>query len=221
MRRGYAAYDVEDPRLDFEAQEPLSAEAEKELILQLDEACREADVLCVSDQFEFGCVTPRVRERVCEMARGGLLTVVDSRHRIGLYRSCILKPNEIECARAIGREDDFLSNGDEERIREAAAALAAQGEGDVCLTLGAHGSLYLRDGHAERISAIPTEPPVDTVGAGDCFLSAFSLATAAGATPHEAGVIGALASAVCVKKLNTTGTATREELISLFDEKGE
>lgn len=222
MRRGYAGVDVEDPRLDFEAGEPLDPKAEDALIANLELACRDADLLCVSDQFLFGCVTDRVRARVCELAKNGLLTVVDSRYRIGLYSHCILKPNEIECARALGQEDAYLdkhhSNGN--RAEEAAKALAAKTDSDICLTLGERGSLFLRGERITRIEAVPTEPPIDVVGAGDCFLSAFSLALAAGASDAEAGITGAIASAICVKKLNMTGSASREELLTLLNEKG-
>ncbi|MBQ8174041.1 MAG: sugar kinase [Clostridia bacterium] len=223
MRRGYAGVDVEDPRIDFEASEPLDREAEDQLLDRLEEACRGADVLCVSDQFAFGCVSERVRRRVCELAEGGLLTVVDSRYRIGLYRHCILKPNEIECARALGHEDTFLGakNADEEKARAAALSLAEQTASEICLTLGERGCLILRGGEVSRIEAVPTNPPIDVVGAGDCFLSAFSLALAAGASSHEAGVIGSMASAICVKKLNTTGSADRQELLALLEKQGE
>ena len=156
-----------------------------------------------------------MRARINELAANGLLTVVDSRARIGLYHHCILKPNELECARALGMTDDALS--DDECAVQAAAALREKTGSDVCLTLGARGCLILRGDATARVAAVPVTPPVDTVGAGDCFLSAFSLALAAGATEHEAGVIGAMASAVCVKKLNTTGGATSEELLALLD----
>ena len=222
MRRGYLGLDVEDPRIDFESFEPLSEEAEQLLLGQLDRLAQNADVLCVSDQFACGCVTDRVRARINELAGESLLTVVDSRYRIAQYRHCILKPNEIECARALGLADDALNgqNADEDTARRAALVLSEKSGSDVCLTLGARGSLVCRGGRLTRVDALSVEPPVDTVGAGDCFLSAFALALAAGADDAEAGMIGSLASAVCVKKLNTTGTASREELLARFAARG-
>lgn len=220
MRRGYLGFDVEDPRIDFESFESLSEDAELRVIDQLDQWTADADVLCVSDQFAFGCVTDRVRQRINELASGGLLTVVDSRSRIASYRNCILKPNEIECARALGMKDDALNeqNSDAILLERAICALAETTASDVCLTLGGRGSLILKDSKMTRVPAVKVEPPLDTVGAGDCFLSAFSLAMASGATPAEAGEIGSLASAVCVKKLNTTGTASREEILARYRE---
>lgn len=219
MRVGFSGIPVEDPRIDFENSRPMSEQTEQRLLSALDAAVQNADLLCVSDQFALGCVSDRVRERVNFYAASGLLTVVDSRYRIASYRDCILKPNEIECARALGYADDYLRGGNatEERILETARELCSKTKSSLCLTLGERGSLVLRSGDEARIFAIPTPPPIDIVGAGDCFLSAFSLALAAGADSKEAGVIASLASAVSVKKLNTTGSASREEIMSLFD----
>ena len=160
-----------------------------------------------------------MREVINQLAEDGLLTVVDSRSRIGKFRRCLLKPNEIECGSAVGI--DLSAGTSEEEIHAAACRLAEKTKSDVCLTLGNRGSLTLRGQEAARIRALPIAPPVDTVGAGDCFLSAFSLALAAGAAAREAGVIGTLASSVCVKKLNTTGSADQSELLALFDQYGE
>ena len=218
MRKGYSGIEVEDPRLDFESFSPISETLEERLIENLKKYASTADVLCVSDQFENGCVTDRVREVVNELARNGLLTVVDSRTRIDRFRHCVLKPNEMECSNALGLSVSACAT--EAEISSAACELAAKTESDVCLTLGEKGCLIVRGDNQTRVGAIPVAPPVDTVGAGDCFLSAFSLALAAGAEDCEAGVIGALASAVCVKKLNTTGSADAAELLALFDQKG-
>ena len=219
LRKGYLGIEVEDPRLDFESFSALSAELEDRLIERLKQYAASADVLCVSDQFENGCVTDRVREAINELSLSGLLTVVDSRSRIDRFKHCILKPNEIECERAVGIR---LSNeATEEDIIAAARCLARKTESEVCLTLGERGCLIYRKNNAARVDAIPVAPPVDTVGAGDCFLSAFSLALAAGANDREAGAIGNLASSVCVKKLNTTGSASADELVAQLARYGE
>lgn len=220
MRKGYLGIEVEDPRLDFESFEPISQALELEIIEKINTYAPNADLICVSDQFENGCVTERVREVINGYAKSGKLVVVDSRSRIGLYNNCILKPNEIECARATD-SNPLDSNTTETDILNAAKALQNKTNSDICLTLGSRGCLVCRKDSDTRVEAIRVEPPVDTVGAGDCFLPAFSLALAAGATDKEAGIIGSMASAICVKKLNTTGSASLTELLELFDAKGE
>ena len=220
MRKGYLGIEVEDPRLDFESYEPMSEMLEARIIDKINAFAPESDVICVSDQFENGCITPAVRDVINGYAREGKLVVVDSRSRIGLYNNCILKPNEIECARATDCVP-LDENATEDDIKNAAQILHEKTGSDVCLTLGARGCLVRRKGNNTRIGAVKVDPPVDTVGAGDCFLPAFSLALAAGATDAEAGIIGSMASAICVKKLNTTGSASAAELLELFDAKAE
>ena len=219
MRRGYAGVEIEDPRLDFESYQPLPHKAELALAEALERIAQDTDVLCVSDQFQFGCVTPFVRERIIALARAGLRVVADSRSRIGEFAGATLKPNEIECACAVGYPGALPSASDEELavVADAAEALAAQTGSDVCVTLGERGCLVCRDEKCVFIEAAPVEPPVDAVGAGDCFLSAFSLALASGASFPEAGFFGNLAASVSVKKLGVTGTATAEEILARYD----
>ena len=58
----------------------------------------------------------------------------------------------------------------------------------------------------------------DIVGAGDTFLSAFSLAYSIVENKAEALAFANLASAVTVKKIGTTGTATANEIIKKWEE---
>ena len=220
MRKGYLGIEVEDPRLDFESYEPMSEELEAKIIEKINTFAPKADIICVSDQFENGCITPTVRDVINGYAKQGKLVVVDSRSRIGLYHNCILKPNEIECARATDSVP-LDANATEQDIMRAAEMLREKTNSDVCLTLGSRGCLIHREGNYTRVNAIKVDPPVDTVGAGDCFLPAFSLAVAGGATDSEAGIIGSMASAICVKKLNTTGSACATELLELYERKAE
>ncbi|MBO5218222.1 MAG: carbohydrate kinase, partial [Clostridia bacterium] len=72
------------------------------------------------------------------------------------------------------------------------------------------------DGDAAPVhtDAVRVTGEVDICGAGDTSMAAFSACMAAGAKPCEAAEIAALASAVTVKKLATTGTASRAEILA-------
>ncbi len=213
MRRGYLGFEVEDPRIDFESFSKISDETEELLIKNLREAVKNADVLCISDQFEFGCVTDKVREEINNIAKN-ILTVVDSRSRIAFYRNAFLKPNEIECARALNVGSEELVEG--KNNLELLKAFGEKTNSKVCMTLGAKGVEIYNGKDIIKSGGVKVSPPIDTCGAGDCFLSAFSLALGANATEEEAAALGNLASAICVKKVNTTGSASKEEIIDLF-----
>ncbi len=216
MRKGISAVEYEDPRLDFAADRPIDTKTEDTVLANLDAMAAEIDVLCVSDQFLFGIVTDRVRAKIIELAKKGLRVVVDSRYNIAKYTDCILKPNEVECWRAVYGNEGFLNAGRED-FEKAARDLAVKNNAKVLCTLGAQGSVFTDGEQLDRIPAVQLDCPVDICGAGDTFLSAFSSCLAGGALPADAAFVAAHASAVTVQKIGITGTATREEIINLYN----
>ncbi len=219
LRRGISDTVYEDPRLDFSGA-PLSEEEEDALLERLSATASRIDVLCVSDQFLDGCVTPRLREAVCALGAEGVPVVVDSRDRIGLYHNVILKPNEVECARAAaavdGAPEDRYTGRGLAGYAEAAELLRDRLRCRVSVTLGSLGNLQVWEDRMVYIPAHTVRAPIDIVGAGDTFLSGYTAALAAGATPEEAGQLGALASEVTIRKLGQTGTATPEEILRQY-----
>ena len=211
IRMGISHVEYEDPRLDFCNYKPLPAIAEKRLLANMDRLVKELDVLCVSDQLAYGCITPVIRQQIIKYALEGLTVVVDSRDRIGLYRGVTVKPNEIEGWRVIHGSDASRADTFETYV-ETASKLAEMNQSPVCLTLGSKGCLYADNGIITHVEACRVEPPIDIVGAGDTFLAAFGLALGAGVDPVQAAAFGNLASSITVKKIGTTGTASPEEL---------
>ncbi len=209
LRRGISEIIYEDPRLDFENHRPIAKETEERLLSELD--ALNVDTLCVCDQLRWGCITKPVREKICRLGEQGMRVIVDSRDRIGEYRGVWVKPNEVEAARAMPQ----LSPDDHASLARAMYARAGKG---AIVTLGAKGCVVCEDG--ERVVSVPArevEPPIDFCGAGDAFLSALACAMCAGATTEEAALFANTASAVTLKKLNMTGTASREEIRALWN----
>lgn len=206
MRRGFTDVVYEDPRLDFEDRSPMTEEDEQRLLDALN--ALDVDVLCVCDQLRHGCITPAIRQRICELSREGLTVIVDSRDRIALYEDVIVKPNEIEAARAV------QSNGSYE---ELAVLLSRKTHCPAIVTLGGEGCLVCEDGRVTHVPARRVEPPIDICGAGDTFLSALACALAAGASLIGAAHLANTASAVTIRKINTTGVASRSEIAALWN----
>jgi rfaE bifunctional protein kinase chain/domain len=211
LRRGISNVEYEDPRIDFDNFEPLAKEEEAKLIMSLENIAPNIDVLCVSDQMKYGCITPFIRKKIIDLAGQGLKVIVDSRDRIGLYTGVILKPNEVEGYRAVNNTGDPRMATFEE-LAAAARILAVQNKSSVCMTLGPKGCVLIEGGMAVYVPSNEVSPPIDTCGAGDAFLAAFSCASAAGAEACEAAVIANMAADVTIKKIGTTGTVSTEEI---------
>ncbi len=209
LRQGYGGSAVyEDPRLDFTNYEPLGAATEKRLLALLDEVAGKADVLCVCDQMPFGCVTEAVRDRLCEMGRAGLRVFVDSRDRIGLYSGVTVKPNEIEAARL------FKGAVKASDMESLALALEIRTDRPAIMTAGERGCYVSENGRVTHVPAFPVAGETDICGAGDTFLSCLACASAAGFPLVDAARLACAAASVTIRKLRTTGTASRAELLA-------
>ncbi len=217
LRRGISDVEYEDPRIDFENFSLIGREEEDKLIKLLEKAAEEVDILCVIDQMRFGCITPRIREKIEKLSKNGLTVIVDSRERIGCFTDVILKPNDIEMFKALGiqKEPSKLSI---EELLEFAETFSMQKGNDVCVTLGDRGAVYVEKATGKKyyVPTVNLAPPLDICGAGDAFLSVFSLVLGAGAQKYEAVFMGNLGASVVVKKIGTTGVATSEEIITNY-----
>lgn len=217
LRRGISDVVYEDPRLDFENYESLNAEDENRIICALEEISGQVDIVTVSDQYSYGIITPRVRDKLTELSARGVTVVVDSREKIQEYHHVIVKPNEVEAVLAVGGKVTDACRSDED-YAEVARQLFIRNGKPVVVTLGGRGAIWCDKNGPAFAPAVKQEPPIDSVGAGDTFLSAFSCAMAAGADGGHALAFGNLVSGVTVKKIGTTGTATPEEIIEKYRE---
>jgi rfaE bifunctional protein kinase chain/domain len=213
LRRGISDVVYEDPRLDFENRAPLNAQAEQKVLEQLDAAAKELDVICVSDQMQFGCITPAVREKLSRLGAAGKTVIVDSRYRAAEFKNAIVKPNEVEAVRAFadGTPEDL------DGLSVLAAQISERNGRIALVTLGDKGCFIAQNGAVVRCPACPVEPPIDFCGAGDTFLAGFGAMIAGGAEPVKAAQAANLCSAVTIRKIGTTGTASREEVLAAFD----
>jgi len=208
----------EDARLDFINTAPLSPESEEELLSQLEQALPKLDALIVADYQAVGVITPRVLEGLNRLAARFPRVVfsIDSRERIGQFRGMVRKPNDIEATRWFfpERAPELVGLDD---LAEAGLRLSGDSGCPLFITMGERGCLALAHGESRLVPAVRVPPPVDTVGAGDTFLSALTLALAAGASAVEAAALGHLAAAVTIRKLGITGAASPTEILEAYE----
>lgn len=213
MRMGISDVVYEDPRIDFENREPMGAEDERAVCAALREAAGRCGVIAVADQLEYGVVAPAVRGVLAELAANGKTVIADSRSRLAELTGTgiLIKPNEVEASRLLGT--DVL------RDPEAAAGLLAEKCGRALMTLGGGGAVYAEAGREPVwVPAVAVRPPVDFVGCGDTFLSAFACAYAVCGDGGRAAAFANIAASVTLKKIGTTGTASPDEIRARYTE---
>ena len=210
MRHGISDVVYEDPRLDFENRQPLSTEEESKLIEQIDNMAKDVDIIAVSDQFQFGCVTQRVREKIISLNNK---IIVDSRNQASEYKNVIIKPNEVETLHLTGID---IFNGDfEKNILSAAKILFDRTQKPIIITLGEKGSFYFDGNNSCLVPSLKVESEIDFVGAGDAFLAGLTCALGAGATASQALLLGNMCSFITIQKIGMTGTASQNELLNM------
>ncbi len=157
------------------------------------QAAGQSECLVVSD-YDLGLMGPEVRAAIAQAHAGGLPLIVDAKcpERYRDMHPDVVKPNFAEAlcllgCRAPGRERAAFI----ERSREA--LLQASGAGVVLVTLDAEGAVLIAPDKTYRTSGRAV-PAAHTAGAGDTFLSAFTLAYAAHAPLPVAMDLGAQAA---------------------------
>lgn len=212
IRSGISPVEYEDPRIDFANRKTLSFDQEERLIAQIQQLAAKVDAFIVTDQFQCGVITPRIRNLLIQLAREGLRIAVDSRDRINNFKEMILKPNELETLKAVNYQSNTNEVTMEEYI-ESARILARTQYSQVCMTLGEKGAVWIDQDQVTIVPSQSVSGPIDIVGAGDCFMSSFVSMLAAGFTGAESIAFAHIGASVVVKKIGMTGTANPSEIL--------
>jgi D-beta-D-heptose 7-phosphate kinase/D-beta-D-heptose 1-phosphate adenosyltransferase len=209
-------------RFDQGSVEPIDEETERIVIDYLSQLFPRCDALIVSD-YGYGILTPRLIQAIAALqAQTPRLLSVDSKH-LEEYRHAgvtIVKPNYHESTQLLGiaaqensRQRVAQMAAYEERILDLTGAQIA------AVTLDSEGALiFERYSPLYRTYARP-RPHTQAAGAGDTFLSAFTLALAAGAHTPTAAELASAAATVVVGKNGTTACSINElrECVSALD----
>lgn len=201
---------VEDlGRIDF-LSFPPPPEVEQELVERLLGAASQFDCILIADQMETaagGVVTAGVRQALAGLgqAHPESLIWIDSRMRIELFPSAVIKPNQREADEACERLG--LPPGSYRQLLEASRASM------LLVTHGGDGVSILQAGVEAYVPTRKVENPVDICGAGDSFSAGAALALCAGASPEEAARFAHLVTSVTIMKPGT-GTASPAEVLN-------
>jgi D-beta-D-heptose 7-phosphate kinase/D-beta-D-heptose 1-phosphate adenosyltransferase len=171
------------------------------------------DAVVVSD-YGYGVLTPGVLRLLRDrQARAPRLLLVDAKD-LGAYRAVgatAVKPNYTQACRLL-KESPGDPNGDRAAWVQARGdrVLDRTGARIAAVTLDSDGALVLeRDRPPYRTYSRPAQH-AQPAGAGDTFLSAFTLALAAGCTAPAAAELASAAAAIVVERGGTASCSAQE-----------
>ena len=181
---------------------------------QLDRAAGAVDVIVLNQQVPSGVSPPKMIDRINEIiaSHPDCQFIADSRHRAEMYRGAILKLNAHEAARICGQPRALDERIPVAQVHEYATALFERGRKPVFITRGENGIVVCDEGGLQEVPGIQILQKVDSVGAGDTVVSALAASLAAGSDGITAARLANIAASVTVRKLQTTGTASPDEI---------
>lgn len=205
--------EAEHSRLDTKNRQDTPAEIEQRIIASLEALVDQVDAIVVLDQVDVensGVVTRAVREAVSRQAKASnLFFWADSRRRIHDFPHVTIKPNQFE---VMGIDNPLPDDEvDTDSLLAAAKELRAKNQAPVVMTRGKRG-MVVSDPEWAHVPGVAVDGPIDPTGAGDSATAGAVLALCAGAELAEAALVGNLVASITIQQINTTGTATTDQL---------
>jgi D-beta-D-heptose 7-phosphate kinase/D-beta-D-heptose 1-phosphate adenosyltransferase len=200
-------------RFDQGSTDRVAGGVERMLIENLSEAFGQADAVIVSD-YGKGLLTPAVVEALRRLqVDAPRVLIVDSKHPAAFRRlqPTAVKPNWSEALQLLGtgqldgtseRADGIATEGD--RILELTGAQIA------AVTLDSEGAIVFERGRPPHRTYAPPGNDGRATGAGDTFVSALTLALAAGAHTPAAAELASAAASVVVGRPRTSVCSAEE-----------
>jgi D-beta-D-heptose 7-phosphate kinase / D-beta-D-heptose 1-phosphate adenosyltransferase len=200
-------------RFDEGTIDPVEPPIATELIARLRTLWHAADAVIVSD-YGYGVLTSGMLHAIGRLqAALPRVLVADSKH-LTAYRELgvtAVKPNYGEAVRLL---DSYRLDEPHERLSQIKTAgarlLELTGARIAAVTLDTQGALVFERGCPPYRTYAAPRPHSRAAGAGDTFLSALTLALAAGAETSTAAELASTAAAIVVAKEGTAACSARE-----------
>jgi D-beta-D-heptose 7-phosphate kinase/D-beta-D-heptose 1-phosphate adenosyltransferase len=200
-------------RYDEGSEFPINKECEDKLIALLENEAASYDAIVIAD-YNKGIITPAIINTLKKL-RHPFLSIDSKRLKIFRYaRPSLVKPNYHEITQLLGLP--VLENNRREQLMDAGKAIyEVTGAAMTAVTLDEEGALiFAQDQLVCYADARPVHQP-NVIGAGDTYISAFTLARLAGADETAAAEIAGAAAAVAISKTNTAH-CRNAELVACF-----
>ena len=206
-------------RLDEGQKEPVSEVVEAKLCRSMTTIYPRIDAVVISD-YGYGLLTEGLLRQLANLQdQHAKPLIVDSRElpRFKRFAPTLVKPNYEESLQLLGLPKAEPGQRVYQVTQGENAYYQRTGAKSVAVTLDSDGAVLLRPGcKPHHLLAVPRDNK-NSVGAGDTFLSAMTLALTVGADALMAAEVGAGAAAVVMQKEGTS-VCMNDELKSYFND---
>ncbi|RVU23485.1 hypothetical protein EOJ36_10420 [Sandaracinomonas limnophila] len=204
---------IEQNRIDFGTTENIPDSILQDLVLQFCLQINSYDGVILNEQFLKPLLSPSAFEQIqVEIKQNNKFAIADLRSQGALAKDVILKINWNEFANLTNCPEDAIDNLED--IKKYLNSLLQNRSKGILLTLGEKGIIYADKKTFVIDKAIPSKGEIDTVGAGDMVVAAFTAAMLAGATEIEACQFANLCAHISIHKIGETGSATTLEIMN-------
>jgi rfaE bifunctional protein kinase chain/domain len=205
---------IEDHRIDFGTQNNRFSHKSEYLIDQLSLSIEQVDWIIVNEQFQNPLLSIQSIERLqTEIRKANKPALADLRSLGSVATQIPIKVNEHELSQILGvPESEIKSQAPNfEHIKN----WVNKRQMAALVTLGEQGLVYADSNGIQWQRAIKPKGEIDTVGAGDMIVAAFSAARAAGASIAESCEFATLSAHISIHKIGETGSASPSEIEQL------
>ncbi len=207
----------EGPRYDIGNFNKVNTHVVESLLNDLESNLNNYQVVIINEQIVHGYHNELFQaglSKLIERYEDKCLWITDCRHLNHIYNRSIRKLNIHEAHtlfKDIHKIDKTIPDNN-----KLIKWLQSYWKKPVVVTLGAEGAIAAdQNGQIKEVAGINLIGQIDTVGAGDAFLSGLTLTLASGGSMEEALNIGNLSANVSVTKLFETGHPTTIEVLEM------
>lgn len=201
-------------RFDFGTTQPINKAQKEAFLFQTILQLSSFDGVILNEQFLHPLLAKEDVLQLQEaLSDSNTFAVADFRSLGSVATDVILKINLKEFSQVTQVPEAELMTL--EQIKKPLEGLLKNRNKGVLLTLGELGILYADEHEMVYEKALPVSGPIDTVGAGDMVVAAFTAARLSGATASQACQFANLCAHLSIHKIGETGSASPEEIYLL------
>ncbi|HEY8400923.1 MAG TPA: D-glycero-beta-D-manno-heptose 1-phosphate adenylyltransferase [Cytophagaceae bacterium] len=199
-------------RVDEGSIDRISPKMEAEVIAQLKKCYKKMDAVIISD-YGYGVITDKVIKCIADLKLKLYKPIIVDAKDLARFRALqpvAVKPNYEEAIRLLqeDRLDGILRVS--QILKNSGKLLELSGASCVAATVDADGTVIIEKGKTPYVISAIAQDSKRTIGAGDTFVSGFTLGISCGLSPVMASEIASAAASIVIQKEGTAGCTNHE-----------